>query len=106
MVEPGISEDIINRTGRAGSRIGRPKYQPRDASVDHGPRTHHARFDRAVHDCIRQPVIPLVTRPFAQSNDFGVSRRVIHRDRLIEPSPDDSTAGNDDRTYWNFTNGL
>ncbi len=81
----------------ADLRIRRAVHQPVDPGVDHRPEAHRARFEGDVEGGAADPVVGRGAAGTAQGDNFGVSGRVVRRDRPIAARTENLTGTDHDR---------
>ena len=87
----------------ASFRIIRPVYQSFEASMNQGACAHGARLNRSEHLAVSQAMVAEVCTSFAQSDDFGVGRRIGVSEVSIPSATDYLAATHDDRAYRNLS---
>ena len=102
MIQRRVLVRAHGRLDRARLRFPRAVDDARDACVNHGPDAHLTRLDRDIQRRAGQPVIAEPFPGIPQRDDFGVRRRVVRADRLVETPADYRPVERDHRTDRHF----
>src|SRR6185503_19842148 len=82
---------------RTRPRFGSTEYERLNARMDERADAHQAGLDRDTQHGAGQPVVPDRSRRVADGDDFGVRRRVVRCNRLVEPAAHIGTVERDYR---------
>ena len=89
MIESSVCEDFETGTDGAALWIIGAIDEARDASLDHGPGTHTARFQGDVESRASHAVIAEEASGFADYNDFGVRGGIAVANRAVAGARED-----------------
>ena len=98
VVEPGIREQVVERSAGAGLRICGAEHEPADTGGDECPGAHRARLQRHDDGALRQAPTAEPGRGVAQGEELGVGGRVARAFALVVAFRDDDAVGDDHGT--------
>ena len=103
MVQAAVTAKVVNRSQRPGLFVARAVIDLGYPRIDQRADAHHAGFEGDVNDSAVETMLAECRTGVAHRDDFGVRRRITHRNRQVVTDADHPPIKQYERADRDFT---